>query len=129
MKLSITDLSKNGPRTQVPTRPGECGISVHVFGIKPRTRIQKHLYGCFRAEGCRAVQGCFPFGPAITHEVIRCHRWLGRAIRIRTMGKEHLDHGVMSLAIGGAQGCVQRRFAGFGSRPVYVRTLLDQKLT
>jgi hypothetical protein len=45
------------------------------------------------------------------------------------MGKEHLDHGVMGLAIGGAQGCVQRRLAGFGSRPVHIRTLLDQKST
>ena len=108
MKLPITELSENGPGTQIPTGPGECGISVHVFGINPRTRIQKHLDGCFRAEGRRAVQGRFPLRSAIAHEVIRSNRWLGHAIGIRTIGEEHFDHSVMGLSIGGAEGCVQR---------------------
>ena len=129
MKLSVAELSKYGPRTQVPTRPGECGISVRVFGIKLRTCIQKHLYGCVRPEGCRAVQGRFSSGSTVAHEMIRYRRWRGRAVWSRTVRKEHLDHGVMSLSIGGAQGGVQRRFPGFGSGLVYVRTLLDQELT
>src|SRR5688500_4625373 len=91
MKMSVAELSKNRPRTQVPTRPGECGISVRVLGIKLRTCIQKHLYGCFRSEGCRAVQGRFAFGSTVAHEMIRYRRWLRRAIWIRAVGKEHLD--------------------------------------
>ena len=108
MKLPITEHSENGPGAQIPTGPGKCGIPVHVFGIKPRTSIQKHLDGCFRAEGRRAVQGRFPLGSAIAHEVIRSNRWLGHAIGIRTFGEEHFDHSVMGLSIGCAEGCVQR---------------------
>src|SRR5687768_7899604 len=106
-KLSITELSENRPGTQIPTGPSEWRISVHVFDINPRTGIQKHLDGCFRAEGRRAVQRRFSLGSAIAHEVIRWNRWLGHAIGIRTIGEEHYDHYVMSLSIGGAEGCVQ----------------------
>ena len=108
MELSITEFSENGPGTQIPTRPGECGISVHVFGITARTRIQKHLDGCFRAEGRRAVQGRFSLGSAIAHEVICCNRRSGHAIGIRTIREEHFEHSVMGLSIGCAEGCVQR---------------------
>src|SRR5882724_5788300 len=100
MKLTVTELSQNGPGTQIPTGPGEWGIPVHIFGINTRTRIQKHLDGCFRAEGRRAVQGRFPLGSAIAHEVIRSNRWLGYAIGIRTFGEEYFDHSVMGLSIG-----------------------------
>jgi len=127
-KLPITEFSENGPGPQIPTRPAERGISVHVFGINPRTRVQKHLDGCFRAEGRGAVQGRFSFRSAIAHEVIRCNRWLGPAIGIRTLGEEHLDHSVMGLSIGCAKGSVQWCFSGIRLSIVYVRTLLDQIL-
>ena len=107
MELPITEFSEGGPWTQIPTRPGECGISVHVFGINPRTRIQKYLDGCFRAEGRRAMQGRFSLGSAIAHEVVRCDRWFGRAIGVRPIRQEHSDHSVMGLAIGRAEGRVQ----------------------
>ena len=108
VKLPVAKLSENGSGPQIPTGPTECGISVHVFGINPRTRIQKHLNGCFRAEGRRAVQRRFALGSAIAHEVIRCNRWLGNAIGIRTIGEEHFEHNVVGLSIGCAEGCVQR---------------------
>lgn len=128
MKLSIAELFENGPGTQVPTGPGECRISVHIFRIDPRTGIQQHLDGRFRAEGSRAVQGRFPLGPAIAHEVVGWNPWFGRVIGIRTTSEEHFDYGVMGLSIGGAEGCVQWRLTGVRLRLVYVRTLLDQLL-
>ena len=85
VNLSITELSEDGSGTQIPARPGEGGIAVHVFGVNPRTRVQKHLDGCFRAEGRCTVEGRFPFGSAIAHEVVRCHRRFGHAIRIRAI--------------------------------------------
>ena len=108
VKLPITELSENGPGTQIPTGPGECGISVHVFGVNPRARIQQHQDGCFRAEGRRAVQRRFPLGSAIAHEVVCHNRWLGRTIGIRAIVQEYFDHSIMGLAIGGAESCVQR---------------------
>ena len=108
MKVTVAEHSENRPGTQVPTGPGERGISVHVFGINPRTGIKKQLDGCFRAEGRSAVQGRFPLGSAIAHEVVRCNRWFGRAIGIRTIGEEHFDYSVVGLSISGAEGRVQR---------------------
>ena len=128
MKLPITEFSENGPGAQIPTGPGEWRISVHVFGVNPRTSIQKHLDGCFRAEGGCAVQGRFPLGSAIAHEVVRGYRWLGHAIGIRSIGQKHFDHGVVGLSIGCAERCVQRRFSSVWPRLVDASTLLDQIL-
>src|SRR5258708_23643677 len=100
MKLTVTELSENGSRTQIPTGPGKCGIPVHVFGIDARSRIQKNLDGFFGAEGRCPVQRRFGLGSAIAHEVVRCNRWLGHAIGIRASGEERLDHSVMGLSIG-----------------------------
>ena len=108
MKLTVTELPKNWPGTQIPTGPTEWRISVHVFGINARIRIEKHLDGCFRAEGRRAVQRRFSLGSAIAHEVIRRNRWLGHAIGIRTIGEQHFEHSVMGLSIGCAESGVQR---------------------
>ena len=128
MKLPIAELFENGPGTQVPTGPCERGISVHIFRINPCTGIKKHLNGRLRAERSRAVQGCFPLGSAIAHEMVRGNRWRGRAIGVRTIREEHSDHRVMGLSIGGAEGRVQWLFTGVRHRVVYVRTLFDQVL-
>ena len=91
----------------MPTGPGKCGIPVHVFGIDPRTGIQKHLNGILRAEGRRAVQGRFSPGSDVTHEGFCLHRRFGHAIRIRTIGEQHFEHTIMGLSLDGAQGRMQ----------------------
>jgi hypothetical protein len=82
VKLAVAELFENGPGTQIPTGPRKRGISVHIFRIHPRTGIKKHLDGRFRAESSRAVQGRFPLGSAIAHEVIRCDRRLSTTARV-----------------------------------------------
>jgi len=77
-------------------------------GIKARARLQQHLDGGFRAESRRAVQGRFPFGAAIPYEVICWNRRFSSAVGIRALPEQNLNHGIMGLAIGGAERRVQR---------------------
>jgi len=114
-KLPITELSENRPWAQMPAGPCECGISVHVFGIDPRTGIEKHLNCFFGTEGRRAVQRCFGSGSDIAHEGVRFHRRLGDAIGIGRHSQEALrgqDHGNVDPLCTELNGAVTLRYPG-----------------
>lgn len=89
-KIAVTELPKNGSRTQVPTRPRERRIAIHIFGIDFRSNIQKKLDGFFGSECCSAVEGSFGFRSAIAHEATCFSRCFCRAIWIRFSSKLHL---------------------------------------
>jgi hypothetical protein len=55
-EIPVTKPFENGTGAQVPTRPGQRGIAVHVLGVDFRTRIEEQLDGFFSAERGGAVQ-------------------------------------------------------------------------
>ena len=126
-EIAVEKLSEDRRRTQIPARPGEGRISVHVLGIDLCARIEKKLDRFFVAESRGAMQGSLAFGAGIPHEAARFHRFFRHTVRIRAIGKKNFEDQVMRW-VSLAQRGVQRSFSRVVRRMVHVRAALDQEL-
>src|SRR6266478_175199 len=88
-EISIAQLSQNRDRARIPTGPGEWRVSVHILGIDHGASIEQELDSLLITEGCGAVERRLAFCSAIAHEVAGFHTWLGRRIRICTVGEQY----------------------------------------
>ena len=109
---SVTEFSQYRCGPQIPTRPRQRRLAIHIFRVDYRSCVQPHLNRFLIAEGRRTMQRCFAFGPAIAHESAGLGIVFRNAIHIRAMRKKHLHHQVMRQTPGGAQCRVQSRLAG-----------------
>ena len=128
-KIAIAKLPENRSWAQVPTRPRERRVSIHVLGVSGCPGVKEELDGSFGAESRGTVERSLAPGAAVAHEAARDSGWLGHRVGIRTVREQDSNHCRIGREIGFAERRVQGRFSGIRQGIVDVRALLNQELT
>jgi hypothetical protein len=98
--IPVAKLLENGTGTEVPARPGERSISIHVFGIQDCTCIKQKLDSFFAAKGRRSVERSFSFGSTVSHKGTCFGEVFCRAIGVRAIGEQYFDDVIVGRTIG-----------------------------
>ena len=128
-KVTVTQLSQDRIRPQIPTCPTERRVSVHVFCFAVGSGFQQQLNGFFRSEGGGTMERRFGFGAAIAHEATGFYVRIGFGVGIRASRQQNSDDLFVGKTISFAQRRVERGFCGVGQRVIHIRAAFDQKLT
>ena len=89
---TVAELSEDGVRAPVPTRPGKRGVAVHVFCVDSCPGIQKKLNRLITAESGSTMQGSLALGTTISHEGASFNGWFCGAVRIGAAGEQDLGN-------------------------------------
>ena len=128
-KRAVAEFPEYGIGAEVPARPAERRVAVHVLRVTLRTRIEQQLDGLLGPEGGGTMKRSLSFRSDVSHEGGRLSTGFRNAIGVRAIRQQDLQHQAVDGPVGLAGRCVERCLACVRQRAVHIGAVLDEELT